>query len=173
MSYSIFIIGFATAGFGLFAWLLVGNLVAAQRSAMNLAPLKAAGEAAGKRVDSDLKSMKAAGADLKEGVSIAEEMRRRIRRAAAMTGERVARVREEETRSEAEGVRAEREDLDTYWRVVRLLHQTFVPEGLEELEFPVRAYARADAATKRSVGLLMIVLRSEREGAKMGLSDEA
>jgi hypothetical protein len=169
MSYSIFIIGFATAGFGLLAWLLVRNLVAAQRSAMNLAPLKAAG----KRVDSDLKSMKAAGADLKEGVSIAEEMRRRIRRAAAMTGERVARVREEETRSEAEGVRAEREDLDTYWRVVRLLHQTFVPEGLEELEFPVRAYARADAATKRSVGLLMIVLRSEREGAKMGLSDEA
>lgn len=155
MSYNIFMIGFATAGYGLLVWLLVRNLVAAKRSARTLAPLKTAGEAAKLKGSDLLEAMKAAGGDSEQVVSIAGEMRRRIRRA-----------------SEAGEVQAEREDLDTYWRVVRLFHHTFVPDAIEQREFPVRAYACADAATKRSVGQLMTVLRSEWEGAKVGLSDE-
>ena len=153
MTYTVLLIGFTITGAGLLVLLVVGDVLAEQRSSINLASLKRYSEIGLKELD----VLNAAGQDLDEAGAqgIAEEMRRRIRILAKAKGEF--------------GGEPPDQDLDSYLGVVRLLREAFIPKGIEEIEFPMRAYIRADAKTRRSVLQLMIVLRSLREGSKAGI----
>lgn len=167
MTYFFFLAGFSWMGLALLAWLVIGDELETRRSLSDLARLKAVGDRA---AQSQIDAMKVAGEGVGEGgASVAEELRRRLRKMAA---KKAARPRFDETGEQAERDRKEWDELESYMRVVRLFRETFVASGLEGREFPVRAYSRTNRETQQSVQRLMVLLRSEREAGKAGVSPD-
>lgn len=167
MTYLFFLAGFSWVGLALLAWLVVGDELETRQSLRDLARLKSVGDQAAR---SEMDAMKAAGEGVGEGgASVAEELRRRLRRMAA---KKASRPRFDETGEQVERDRKEWAELESYLRVVRLFRETFVASGLEDREFPVRAYSHANRETQQSVRRLMVLLRSEREGGKAGVSPD-
>ena len=168
MSYASVLIGITFAGAALLAWLVVGDLLAAQRSSLTLSVLKTASE---DLVPAELELLKAAGEEVGEsGAQVAEEFIRRLRRMEEKKTRAGERTRFAPDGTEFEEDRREREDLERYRRVVRLINDTFVTSGLAEQEFPLRAYSSANTETRRSVRQLIAIMRSEREATKAGIS---
>jgi hypothetical protein len=150
MNYVGALIAFGVAGIGLLGWLVLSDVVSVQRSTREM-----------RLVKRDIRALKDAGKEISEarGEEIAQAMRRAIRRMVI------------DPKGEAEREAELGVDLPGHEAAVKLLRDTFVPEGLEERRFPVRGYAEADPATKDSMRQVLIVLRSLREAVKAGVHD--
>jgi hypothetical protein len=146
--YSIFLIGFSIAGAFLLVWLVFEDRIAEWRSSTRL------------------DSLKQAGAKVEESAEqTAEEMIRVRERVAKMAGK--ARGRgvqksrggsgEQSPEPDAEKPRIDKDDEESW----RLFVSATVPDGVEEAEFPVRAYAQ-NAKGRKFVRRLLILLRSAR-----------
>lgn len=172
MSYSFFLIVFAGVGALLLGGLTMADAIDGFLSSLRLRRVQAAGEFDGSQ----------------NPRKVAENLRRRLRfLAETKSGEGVGvkasgqepeglssdlRAQIEELRAQAEKIIREisgDEVVSTYYRVLKLLRDTFVPKEVEFGRFPLRAYARADAKTRESVLQLMIVLRALREAEVSGL----
>jgi hypothetical protein len=174
MSYDLFLVVFAGAGALLLGGLTMADAIDGFLSSLRLRRVQAAGEF-GDRSPSPRR--------------IAERLRRRLRFVAeTKSGEGVGvkassqgeaeglssdlRAQIEELRAQAEKIIREitgDEVVSTYYRLLKLLRDTFVPKKVEFGRFPLRAYARADARTRDTVLQLMIVLRALREAEMSGL----
>ena len=172
MSYSLFLIVFAGVGALLLGGLTMADAIDGFLSSLRLQRVRAAGEFDGSQ----------------NPRKVAENLRRRLRFLAETKSGEGVRVKasgqepeglSSDLRAQIEELRAQAEKIirdisgdevvSTYYRVLKLLRDTFVPKEVEFGRFPLRAYARADAKTRESVLQLMIVLRALREAEVSGL----
>jgi hypothetical protein len=140
--YFIFLIGFTAVGVCLLASLVVKNLLAERQSTRDLVFLAEAGKDVGENE-----------------VKIARETIRRARKTARA---KVVAGRGRQGSEAQESVPEPSEDktLEEYLCVLRLLVKAIRLDEVQQREFPVRVYMRADANTRRSLQRILILLYS-------------